>query len=155
MSGLRQRVQDAGAGVPARDRQMHRMAGLCVLCSLLLCIAVLAACALAGLPQGLAHILVATAGAAWCLSAGFVLYAYLRSGAIASSLGLRFANPQAYARDRQPVDYWLFLLFFAMLLLSLTGALYLAAVFVIPSFQGNPGSVVCAASSPTRLPRGW
>lgn len=135
MSGLRQHVQNAGAGMPACDRQMHRMAGLC---SLLLCIAVLVACALAGLPQGLAHVLVVTAGAAWCLSAGFVLYAYLRSGVIVSSLGLRFANPQVYARDRQPMDYWLFLLFFAMLLACLTGALYLAAVLVLPSFQGNP-----------------
>ncbi len=138
MSGLRGGVLNAEAGLPVRGRRMQRLAGLCALCSLLLCIAVLAACAIAGLPQGLGHVLAVTAGAAWCLSACFVLYAYLRSGAIVSSLGLRFAHPQAYVRDRQPVDYWLFLLFFAMLLACLTGALYLAAVFVIPSFQGNP-----------------
>ena len=97
-----------------------------------------AACAIAGLPQGLAQVQAVTAGAAWCLSACFVLYAPPRSDAIVSSPGQRFTHRQACARDRQPVDYWLFLRFFAMLLLSLTGALYLAAVFVIPSFQGNP-----------------
>ncbi len=138
MNGLCPPVPDAGAGMPARDRRMQGMAGLCALCSLLSCIAVLGACAIAGLPQGLVQALAVAAGAAWCLSACFVLYACLRSGVIVSPLGLRFTHPQADARGRQPVDYWLFLLFFAMLLLSLTGALYLAAVFVIPSFQGNP-----------------
>jgi hypothetical protein len=138
VSGLRGGVLNTEAGLPVRGRRMQRLAGLCALCSLLLCIAVLAASAIAGLPQGLAHVLAVTAGAAWCLSACFMLYVCLRSGVIVSSLGLRFAHPQAYARDRQPVDCWLFLLFFAMLLACLTGALYLAAVFVIPSFQGNP-----------------
>ncbi len=128
MNGLCPPVPDAGTGMPARDRRMQGMAGLCALCSLLSCIVVLGACAIAGLPQGLAQV----------LAACFVLYACLRSGVIVSPLGLRFTHRQAGARDRQPVDYWLFLLFFAMLLLSLTGALYLAAVFVIPSFQGNP-----------------
>ncbi|MBN8791073.1 MAG: hypothetical protein J0I01_02425 [Stenotrophomonas nitritireducens] len=135
MNGLCPPVPDAGAGIPARDWRMQGMAGLCALCSLLSCIAVLGTCAIAGLPRGLAQVL---AVAAWCLSACFVLYACLRSGVIVSPLGLRFTPRQAGARGRQPVDCWLFLLFFAMLLLSLTGALYLAAVFVIPSFQGNP-----------------